>query len=483
MTSSHGARPLSFRHRLTFAAALVAAAVTVSAAPQTDDYGGAPRLTVNGQPCQCMVEFLCDASKIVSIPPGSKDCGASNLACCRLNSDPLGPLIEATTADTSQTTSTTRTSPTRTSTQRPQRVTTTTREPDVEPNQERQCRCVPSKECSMKNYDTLPDIDIRISKCGRTEICCNKEDIISRPEKHEENAEYDVGRSCGVGMLPPDNYYNSQDLGTRIVNTEENSKTYFGQFPWMAVILKTTTDPKTGARLDNVFQCGGSLIHSRVIITAAHCVSEFNVHSLKVRVGEWDTQSADNDDEVNSHQDFTISEIIIHPNHHNGTMFNDVALIQLSSPVVLQKHINTICIPTNKQVNYDTRSCISTGWGKNGFGGKNDRYQTVLKQVHLSIVPHDTCQKQLRDTRLGDFFILDESFICAGGVRGEDVCKGDGGGPLICPLNDSKSNQKKYIQVGIVSWGIGCGDEKIPGVYSSLVANAPWINKNLKILT
>lgn len=57
------------------------------------------------------------------------------------------------------------------------------------------------------------------------------------------------------------------------------------------------------------------------------------------------------------------------------------------------------------------------------LGGKNDRYQTVLKQVHLSLVSHDTCQKQLRDTRLGDFFILDESFICAGGIRGEDVCK------------------------------------------------------------
>lgn len=72
MTSSqHRARPSSFRQR--FVAAFVAAAAAVaaiSAAPQTDDYGGAPRLTVNGQPCQCMVEFLCDASKIVSIPPG-----------------------------------------------------------------------------------------------------------------------------------------------------------------------------------------------------------------------------------------------------------------------------------------------------------------------------------------------------------------------------------------------------------------------------
>lgn len=96
--------------------------------------------------------------------------------------------------------------------------------------------------------------------------------------------------------------------------------------------------------------------------------SGFNWNLLKVRVGEWDTQSSESDEELNSHQDFGISQIIIHPNHHNGTMFNDVALIQLSSAIESQKHINTICIPQDKQVNYDSRSCISTGWGKNGFG-------------------------------------------------------------------------------------------------------------------
>jgi len=42
---------------------------------------------------------------------------------------------------------------------------------------------------------------------------------------------------------------------------------------------------------------------------------------------------------------------------------------------------------------------------------------------------------------------------------------------------------KKYIQVGIVSWGIGCGDENVPGVYSSVAVNSQWINKELKTIT
>lgn len=54
---------------------------------------------------------------------------------------------------------------------------------------------------------------------------------------------------------------------------------------------------------------------------------------------------------------------------------------------------------------------------------KTSLYQTVLKKVELSIVPNDLCQQQLRSTRLGNYFNLHESFICAGGANGEDVCK------------------------------------------------------------
>lgn len=58
--------------------------------------------------------------------------------------------------------------------------------------------------------------------------------------------------------------------------------------------------------------------------------------------------------------------------------------------------------------------------------------------------------------------------------------QGDGGGPLICAVKDDNSKFKNYIQVGIVSWGIGCGRKDIPGVYSSVSFNSEWINQHIK---
>ena len=55
--------------------------------------------------------------------------------------------------------------------------------------------------------------------------------------------------------------------------------------------------------------------------------------------------------------------------------------------------------------------------------GKEGRYQVILKKVNLPVVPRNTCLEALRKTRLGPYFKLHESFICAGGEQGKDTCK------------------------------------------------------------
>jgi secreted trypsin-like serine protease len=65
------------------------------------------------------------------------------------------------------------------------------------------------------------------------------------------------------------------------------------------------------------------------------------------------------------------------------------------------------------------------------------RYSNILKEVVVPLVKNQECQNLLREnTRLGAFFELDNSFICAGGIKDIDTCKGDGGSPLTCEQSD-----------------------------------------------
>lgn len=103
-----------------------------------------------------------------------------------------------------------------------------------------------------------------------------------------------------------------------------------------------------------------------------------------------------------------------------------------------------------------------------------------MKKIEVPLVNHGRCQTLLRKTRLGKYFILNESFLCAGGEEGKDACDGDGGGPLMCPMFEG-SNQ--YFQAGLVSWGIDCGEKDVPGVYANLQEVSFWIKQKLKLKT
>jgi plasma kallikrein len=109
--------------------------------------------------------------------------------------------------------------------------------------------------------------------------------------------------------------------------------------------------------------------------------------------------------------------MVVHENFHNGTLYNDVALLLLKDQVKLEQEVNTICLPPQDAV-FDHSRCFTTGWGKDLFGN-DGQYQVILKKVELPVVPFLQCEKALQKTRLSEFFILDKSFICAGGEQGK----------------------------------------------------------------
>lgn len=113
--------------------------------------------------------------------------------------------------------------------------------------------------------------------------------------------------------------------------------------------------------------------------------------------------------------------------------------------------------------------------------GAEGEYQVVLKQVEVGLWANPDCQEALRTTVVGRRFKLDPTHLCAGGRGGVDTCKGDGGGPLVCPTGETitdsyGSNTPIYVQAGIVGWGVGCGQEGIPGVYTDVASMMCYID-------
>ncbi|XP_047036627.1 phenoloxidase-activating factor 2-like [Helicoverpa zea] len=325
--------------------------------------------------------------------------------------------------------------------------------------------CVPYYLCneninSPSNYHGSIDVIVQGDQCTSSiDTCCLRSE--RRPPNQPVKPVQPTART-GCGWANPD--------GVSFININgNNGETKFGEFPWMVAILNRDQDNKnqSGDQQPHAFIGGGSLIHPSVVLTAAHVVKD--AKSLVIRAGDWDTQT---DKEIYPYQERNVESVRIHEDFVAGNLFYDIAVVFLAEPVQLTPNVGVVCLPTAGIHQEEGNRCIATGWGKDKFG-KEGRYAVILKKVDLPVVKHDKCELALRKTRLGELFLLHSSFMCAGGEPDKDSCTGDGGSPLSCPIEYSKD---RYVQGGIVSWGIGCGGGGIPGVFVDVSGLRNWID-------
>jgi len=232
-----------------------------------------------------------------------------------------------------------------------------------------------------------------------------------------------------------------------------------GSWPWQVGLYNGDRDPD--------FICGGSLIRPDWVLTAAHCAL-LPVTTYWVRLGDWHRYYNDGTEQVRK-----ASEIIVHPQYNHPVLYNnDIALIKLERPVVLNSHVNTICLPQPGVSVPLNSACYITGWGKVKHPGGSYH---KLQQARLPLVSNAECS-------LGGLLNITQQMVCAGELDPNQLqggCQGDSGGPFVC--KDQTSG--KFFLEGAVSWGSGsCNFNpqiKLYTVFARVSEFLDWIDQEL----
>ncbi|XP_055324477.1 serine protease 7 [Sitodiplosis mosellana] len=288
----------------------------------------------------------------------------------------------------------------------------------------------------------------------------------NRPQSYGSSS----GRRRGSGqILPGTGTCGLTSLSQRIYGGDD---TLLDDYPWMALL-----EYRNRNRRERKLSCGGSLINSRYVLTAAHCLVgeiEKRVGELvAVRLGEYDlTKEIDCLGNTCADPVITVGveQKIPHEryNEKNKNRANDIGLIRLDSEVTFTDYVRPICLPSsvNSPRTLPNERLVAAGWGRS----TTMRQSAIKQHVELPVYDHEECTNKYRALGIS----VNKNQVCAGGIFGFDTCDGDSGNPLMKVLASG------WVVEALVSFGRGCGLEDFPAVYTKVSNYDNWIKKNLR---
>jgi secreted trypsin-like serine protease len=237
-------------------------------------------------------------------------------------------------------------------------------------------------------------------------------------------------------------------------------------FPWMVSLQVSGVDRQAG------HFCGGVAVHSSWVLTAAHCAvleapAEGQGNSVALKSNEARVLVRSNV-LFRGGETLAIEKIVIHPRFRvtaGRVPENDLALLKIAGPARLTP-LPILPAPLAVEVLREGSMVRIFGWGTASFDAKSPVSNNLLYAL-VDVVDADKCN----DAAVYDGAVNDTMF-CAG-LGFADACQGDSGGPAIGYVSG-----EKYL-AGITSWGVGCTNQKFPGVYVNVTRFAQWIRETI----
>ncbi|XP_066088606.1 LOW QUALITY PROTEIN: transmembrane protease serine 11G-like [Saccopteryx bilineata] len=255
----------------------------------------------------------------------------------------------------------------------------------------------------------------------------------------EAQAEHILNSGCGLGRDPP----SMEKIADGYVAGKAD-------WPWQASL-----------QMDGMHFCGASLISEEWLLTAAHCFDTYkNPRLWMVSFGTTLSPPL---------MRRKVQTIIVHENYAAHKHDDDIAVVKLSTPVLFSEEVHRVCLPdANFEVPPKSKVFV-TGWGALQANGP---FPNTLRQVEIETISNDVCNQV---HVYGG--AVSSGMICAGFLSGKfDACEGDSGGPLVIA-----PDRNIWYLIGIVSWGIDCGKENKPGIYTKVTRYRDWIKSKTNI--
>ncbi|XP_016930833.1 serine protease Hayan isoform X2 [Drosophila suzukii] len=234
-----------------------------------------------------------------------------------------------------------------------------------------------------------------------------------------------------------------------------------GIYPHMAAIAYNTFGTVE-------FRCGGSLIASRFVLTAAHCVNSDSTTPAFVRLGAVAIENP-----TAGYQDINVVDIQIHPNYTSSSKYNDIAILELAEDAKESDTIRPACLYIDRDGPPPDSKVYVAGWGV--MNVTNRARSKILLRAGLDLVPVDKCNasfaEQPSTIRALKRGVIDSLLCAADKKQVKDACQGDSGGPLILETDEVDG---LYSILGVISAGFGCAT-KTPGLYTRVSSFLDYI--------